>query len=27
VRVGDEWLANTTMIKSLDAKEARPTRH
>ncbi len=27
VRVGDEWLANTTMIKSLGAEEAPPTRH
>ncbi len=27
VRVGDEWLANTTMIKSLGAEEAPSTRH
>ena len=27
VRVGDEWLANTTMIKSLGAEEAPQTRH
>lgn len=27
VRVGDEWLANTTMTKSLGADPAPPTRH
>ena len=27
VRVGDEWLANTTMTKSLGAEPAPPTRH
>ena len=27
VRVGDEWLANTTMTKPLGAEEAPPTRH
>jgi putative acetyltransferase len=27
VRVGDQWLANTTMVKSLGAEEAPPTRH
>ncbi|HKN26826.1 MAG TPA: GNAT family N-acetyltransferase [Roseiarcus sp.] len=27
VRVGDEWLANTTMVKSLAADPAPPTRH
>ena len=27
VRVGDEWLANTTMAKSLSAEPAPPTRH
>jgi putative acetyltransferase len=27
VRVGDEWLANTTMTKSLGAKSAPDTRH
>jgi len=27
VRVGDEWLANTTMMKSLGADEPPPTRH
>ena len=27
VRVGEEWLANTTMIKSLGAEEAPQTRH
>ncbi len=27
VRVGEQWLANTTMIKSLGAEEAPPTRH
>lgn len=27
VRVGDRWLANTTMTKSLDADPAPPTRH
>ncbi len=27
VRVGDEWLANTTMTKTLDAEPAPPPRH
>jgi putative acetyltransferase len=27
VNVGDEWLANTTMTKSLGARDAPPTRH
>ncbi len=27
VRVGEEWLANTTMIKSLGAEPAPPTRY
>ena len=27
VRVSDEWLANTTMAKSLSAEPAPPTRH
>lgn len=27
VRVGDEWLSNTTMIKSLGVDEPPPTRH
>jgi putative acetyltransferase len=27
VRKGEEWLANTTMTKSLDAEPAPPTRH
>ena len=27
VRVGDEWLANTTMTKSLGPEPAPPTRH
>ena len=27
VRVGDEWLANTTMMKPLGAEPAPPTRH
>jgi len=27
VRVGDEWVANTTMTKSLAAEPAPPTRH
>jgi putative acetyltransferase len=27
VRVGDEWLANTTMTKTLGAEFAPPTRH
>jgi putative acetyltransferase len=27
VRVGDEWLANTTMTKPLGAESAPPTRH
>ena len=27
VRVGDEWLANTTMTKTLGAGSAPPTRH
>jgi putative acetyltransferase len=27
VRIGDEWLANTTMTKSLGAESAPPTRH
>ena len=27
VRVGDEWLANTTMTKTLGAESAPPTRH
>jgi putative acetyltransferase len=27
VRVGDEWLANTTMTKSLGTDAAPPTRH
>jgi putative acetyltransferase len=27
VRVGDEWLANTTMAKTLGAESAPPTRH
>ena len=27
VRVGDEWLANTTMAKSLSADPVPPTRH
>ena len=27
VRVGDEWLANTTMIKTLAGDPAPPTRH
>jgi len=27
VRVGDQWLANTTMTKSLGADPAPPTRH
>ncbi len=27
VRIGDEWLANTTMTKSLGAVEAPPPRH
>ena len=27
VRVGDQWLANTTMTKTLGADPAPPTRH
>ena len=27
VRVGDQWLANTTMSKTLGAEPASPTRH
>jgi hypothetical protein len=27
VRIGDEWLANTTMTKTLGAESAPPTRH
>jgi putative acetyltransferase len=27
VRVGDQWLANTTMTKTLGAEPAPPTRH
>jgi putative acetyltransferase len=27
VRVGDQWLANTTMAKTLVAESASPTRH
>jgi putative acetyltransferase len=27
VRVGDQWLANTTMTKTLGAQAAPPTRH
>jgi putative acetyltransferase len=27
VRVGDQWLANTTMTKTLGAESAPPTRH
>ena len=27
VREGEEWLANTTMTKTLDADPAPPTRH
>ena len=27
VRVGDQWLANTTMTKTLGADSAPPTRH
>ena len=27
VRIGDEWLANTTMTKTLGAEFAPPTRH
>jgi putative acetyltransferase len=27
VRVGDEWLANTTMTKTFDAEPAPPPRH
>jgi len=27
VRVGDQWLANTTMTKALGAESAPPTRH
>jgi putative acetyltransferase len=27
VRVGDQWLANTTMTKTLDADPAPPNRH
>ncbi len=27
VRVGDQWLANTTMMKTLGAEPASPTRH
>ena len=27
VRVGDQWLANTTMTKTLGADLAPPTRH
>jgi putative acetyltransferase len=27
VRIGDQWLANTTMTKTLGAEPASPTRH
>jgi putative acetyltransferase len=27
VHIGDEWLANTTMTKSLAADSPPPTRH
>jgi putative acetyltransferase len=27
VRVGEEWLANTTMVKSLGAESPPPVRH
>jgi putative acetyltransferase len=27
VRVGDQWLANTTMAKTLSADSTPPTRH